>query len=118
MAAGYGAVGACFTTSKLALDAHWGSQPVISTPATTTSIFFHHSHIRSGDNWVLSTDRCTMTDNTPICTRGTSTLPTYTPTACTLNNSIDSFTDGALLGWGVVAAMVAAWIFLQMRRAL
>lgn len=29
-----------------------------------------------------------------------------------------NFTDGALLGWGVVAAMVAAWAITILRRAL
>lgn len=118
MAAGFGAVGACFATSQEAIDAHWGSQPVTSTSATTSGIFYYHSPVKSGADWVLSTDRCAMTEAALSCTRGTSTLPTYTPTACILNDSIDSFTDGALLGWGVVAAMVAAWLFLQMRRAL
>lgn len=47
--------------------------------------------------------------------------PTNVVGSCTLAPSDDpvaSFTDGHLLGWGVVAAMALTWGVMAMRRAI
>lgn len=56
--------------------------------------------------------KATYQDGVLVLTENLGTLPMPD---C---DTTQSFFDGAQLGWGIVAAMVAAWLFLQLRRAL
>lgn len=44
-------------------------------------------------------------------------VPAVVPTFPTCDTA-DTFIDGVTIGWGIAAAMVAAWLALQLRRAL
>lgn len=56
------------------------------------------------------------------CFDGTTTTPVVSVLPVSLQpagvDPVTGFTDGAVLGWGVAAAMVAAWAVHSLRRAL
>lgn len=71
--------------------------------------------------WSLNYKTCTTGTASPTCSPYSVAAPTNVVGSCTLTPSADpvqEFTDGNLLGWGVVAAMVAAWGITVLRRGI
>lgn len=120
MATGYFSAGHCWPTTAEALDAHYLSKPPSLSSATNGSGVYTeailHTYKTSG-LWFYQRVSC----NGSTCS--TNTYSAWTPTfpSCTISavdDPVESFADGNVLGWGVVAAMVAAWAIVQLRRGL
>lgn len=118
MSLGFGFAGQCFGTSGDAIGAFWSSQPVNLSGAASINVFYQSQAQLIAGTWTRVTDRCTQSTTTVTCTRAESVLPVYNPYSCTLASPIDDFADGAIVGWGVAAAMVAAWAITVLRKAI
>lgn len=101
MATGYLYKTQCFPTLADATAARWGDEDAGITPGTTSYI----ADVQwSGSAWVLK--RYTLSSTGTLTLNTTTNLPALSfPTCDTTSN----FSDGAVLGWGVAAAMVAAY---------
>ena len=116
MATGFLEDGICFTTSQEALDFHFQGIPPSFLITTSTSTLQEYLRLASGQ-WNLR--------KATIATSGVQTqvfstaVPALVQPSCTLpNTAMESFTDGAILGWGIVAAMVAAWAIKSLSKGL
>lgn len=107
MSAGFYVNGQCLdSTSAPAVFA--SIVPPAVAPGTTT----YHSVVEpSGSGLALNTYATTPTETALYSSANYSSVLQPCDTT-------ETFFDGVLIGWGIVAAMIAAWLFLQMRRAL
>lgn len=110
MATGYLYNSICFPSFSEATAARWSEvKPGISAGATSylTDVQW------SGTVWQIK--RYTLSSTGALTLNTTTAAPTLSfPTCDTFTN----FNDGMTLGWGVVAAMVAAYAFTLMRKGL
>lgn len=110
MATGYLFQNVCYPSLSDATAAKWQSQPSGITAGTTsylTNLEF------SGTAWQIK--RYTLSSSGTLTLNTTTLAPSLTfPTCDTFTN----FNDGLTLGWGVVAAMAAAYAFTLMRKGL
>lgn len=101
MATGYLYKTQCFPTLADATAARWNEQDAGITAGTTSYI----ADVQwSGTAWVLK--RYTLSSTGTLTLNTTTNLPALSFPTC---DTSQNFTDGSLLGWGVVAAMVAAY---------
>jgi len=117
MVTGFFSNGQCLATFQQATDTHWDSiEPELLISGSTTII--HQAERLSSGAWVhhkyeLSTSGA-MTDKFSI------PLPPLYFGSCDIpySDPVQSFQDGAIIGWGIAAAMAAAWAIHFLRRAL
>lgn len=110
MASGFLFAGRCFAASGDATAAYWAANPVYLTsanPVMTTVTF-------SGSTWVMNRYNVAANNGT-LSLVSSSQAPSLTFPPC---DTSSSFNDGVLMGWGVVAAMVAAYGIKVLRRAI
>jgi len=120
MAVGYGVKNLCFETSAKAVDYYWESQPVTTADAFTSNTYFYQYPVKL-TYWKLFSNRCTQASGSISCNGQYFDLPSPAISSCTYTPPVtnsEAFVDGNLLGWGVVAAMVAAWAVHVMRPPL
>jgi hypothetical protein len=129
MTIGYLGGETCFLTQAEAVAAYWGSQPVSLVSTSTTNKVILTQPVYSGGSWYLQGKSCVAAAGTSAtCDPSfTASLAAFTPVSCTMVEASGSaaagdpsqdFIDGNLLGWGVVAAMVAAWGVMVLRRGM
>ena len=101
MATGYLYKTQCFPTLADATSARWSDQEAGITSGTTSYL----TDVQwSGTAWVLK--RYTLNTSGTLTLNTITNLPALSFPSC---DTTQNFTDGSLLGWGVVAAMVAAY---------
>jgi len=94
--------GACFTTVALATDAYYSSiVPAIGISGNTTYLVYY---AWDGSAWRFKSD--SVSSSGVVSSRWNTAAPSVSFPSC--DESADFF-DGMTLGWGVAAAMVAAW---------
>lgn len=110
--------GTCFDTLVEATDQYWSFQDSLLTMDGQDN---HDLHVYSFENGVWNFREYFIAKNSGILTPEVQTvLPVIGFPSCTYQpelSATDKFTDGATLGWGIVAAMVAAWAIMQLYRA-
>jgi hypothetical protein len=126
MTAGYSAAGACWATPSEAVDAYYSNQQINTNMVQYAggNLNYHYGEFfKDSGVWKLSLTYCDSVTQSCI-SPSIRILTTNVYGTCTLsadNSTLDpltSFTDGALLGWGIVAAMVAAWSIKVLRRGI
>ena len=110
MATGYLYNQICFPTLAEATAAKWQNQPAGVTAGTASYIT---NFDYSGTVWQIK--RYTLSSTGTLTLNTTTSAPVLTFPAC---DTFTNFNDGLTLGWGVVAAMVAAYAFTLMRKGL
>lgn len=108
----------CYSTLQQAIDAHFTQAPSPYVWASTTSDIYHdltYSTVAPvGWRWngytVSSTGTITLNHSTLV------PVPNFP--SCTLDvTPAEQFADGITLGWGVVAACIAAFALLFLKDA-
>lgn len=110
MAAGFLYQTQCFSTLADATAAHWSEKPADFTPGSTSYIT---DVIWSGSVWQIK--KYTLSSTGVLTNNSTTNLPALTFPTCETSQNFD---DGMMLGWGVSAAIVAAWVIKNLRRGL
>jgi hypothetical protein len=110
MAAGFLYQGQCYATLSDATAAHWSENPAAFLPGSTSYIIDIGF---SGTAWQIK--KYTLASNGTLTLNTTTNLPALTFPTC---ETSQNFTDGMELGWGVAAALVAAWLVKILRRGL
>jgi len=111
MAAGFLAQGVCYSTNVSAADAHFLAQgPFYTAGATSYLGWFEKS---AGLVWQIKRQSIASGGAITNLTTSNATVPTF-PTC----DTTEQFFDGMSLGWGVAAAIVAAWVIKNLRRGL
>lgn len=110
MAAGFLHQSQCFNTLADATAAHWSMNPAFITAGSTSYIA---DVIYSGTLWQVK--KYTLSSAGALTLNSTTSLPALTFPTC---ETAQNFTDGMSLGWGVAAAIVAAWVIKNLRRGL
>ena len=100
----------CFETLAEATAAHWSEKPADFTPGATSYLT---DVIWSGTAWQIK--KYTLSSAGVLTNNTTTNLPVLAFPTC---NSTDAYFDGMTLGWGVAAAMVAAFSIKFIARAL
>lgn len=100
----------CYSTTAKAVDAYYGSAPPAFTSGSTSYLT---EYVWTGTLWQMK--RYSIASSGTVTTLTASTAPTPTFPTC---DEMETFTDGLTLGFGVVVAMVAAYVFYLYRRAL
>lgn len=108
--------GVCYATQALANDAYYSSQAVQIAPQDATHVVVV-THYKSASLWNRQVESYNVLDGysesaniVPMANVGTPCTDTNDPST--------QFSDGMILGWGVVTAMVAAYAVTLLRRAL
>lgn len=111
MAAGFLHQNICHSTLADATAAKWSSLQAGATAGTTSYLI---NSDWSGTAWVLK--KYTISSSGVITLNSTTAAPVPAFPAC---DTFTNFEDGMALGWGVAAAMVAAYAikFIADRRA-
>lgn len=101
MATGYLYKTQCFPALADATAARWSDQEAGITAGTTSYL----TDVQwSGTAWVLK--HYTLSSTGTLTLNTTTNMPVLSFPSC---ETTDNFADGAVLGWGVAAAMVAAF---------
>jgi len=100
MSAGFLFKGVCYPSLAEATGAHWTSNPAFMNPGSTSYI---SDFVWSGSAWVVNVY---SVSGGSLTLASSSALPALTFENCDTKANFD---DGMLLGWGVAAAMVAAY---------
>lgn len=120
MAAGHIVYGQCVDVAE-SLDLYWGQKGPehavfpSSSGSSYTDMFVYE---KVGGVWQMTT--WLNAPSLPFISKGSKTVPAVSFASCEYQpalSAVDSFVDGHFLGWGVVAAMAAAWAVHQLRRA-
>lgn len=101
---------ACFSTNAEAADAFFLSQGPFLTSGSTSYLSWFE---KSGATWQVKRQSISTNGTVTVLASSTATVPTFP--ACTQSQT---FMDGMALGWGVAAAMVAAYAVKFIGRAL
>lgn len=114
MAAGFLYGETCFATVADATAAYFAAWPVsVLQTSTTTSVFM--PIVNGGPSWGLQKTTYSATGAKTI--NFNVAAPTLAFPSCTVvNDPVENFTDGTILGWGIVLAMAIAWGFRESRR--
>jgi len=117
VAIGFSSGSGCYVSASEAIDAHYSAvNPVLA--AVSNSVVLRQKPVKTGSSWFIQTDIINPT-NGAWTDKGQVLASTNVIGSCTTFNSNSSnFTDGVLLGWGILAAMVAAWSITVLRRAI
>lgn len=110
MSAGFLYQSQCFNTLADATAAHWSEQPAFMTAGSTSYIT---DVVWSGSLWQVK--KYTLSSAGALTLNSTTSLPAVTFPTC---ETAETFNDGMSLGWGVAAAIVAAWVVKNLRRGL
>jgi hypothetical protein len=116
MAAGHIVNGSCVDVAASA-DLYYSVQS--SRIEKGTSLDFYHQHSKNAGAWQVEQYSIASDGSVVLLHQASIPIPNFA--TCDYqpeDSAFDRFVDGSVLGWGIVAAMVAAWLFLQMRRAL
>lgn len=110
MAIGYYAHGKCWPDQNSATAAHWSAGPgLFITPGATT----YMSNVVNEGGWFII--RYSISSSGVSTKLGYTALPLQSFPYC---DTTTEFMDGMTLGWGVAAAIVAAWAVKNLRRGL
>lgn len=110
MAAGFLHHSICYPTLSEATAAHWSVNPAFITPGSTSYVA---DVVWSGTAWVLKI--YTLSSTGTLTLNSTTNAPTLAFPTCETGQE---FLDGMAVGWGVAAAIVAAWVVKNLRRGL
>lgn len=111
MAADGALVGArCFADVGMATDAYYSAVAPSQTPGAVTYL---SEFVKTTGGWVLR--RYQVGSDGSVGTLTDASLPSLSFPAC---DPQESFKDGMTMGWGVVAAMVASWALVVMKKGL
>lgn len=117
MAAGHYVNGVC-TDTALSTDSYYSQiMPAFTPGPNGTEIYKVFANVNG--TWTL--DEYTISSTGTITPNFKSSLPIPSLASCTYQpelSATERFGDGAILGWGVAAAMAAAWAIHVMRRGL
>lgn len=100
----------CYSSNSDAADAFFTSQGVGYTAGSTSYLGWFE---KNGATWQIKRQSIASGGVITNLTTSNATVPTFP--AC---NVIDNFNDGLLLGWGVAAAMLAAYGIKFLARGL
>lgn len=110
MAAGFLYKSQCFATLSDATAARWSDVQAQMTPGTTSYI----TDIQwSGTAWQMK--RYTLSSTGALTLNTSTNMPVLAFPVCQTDQNFD---DGMLMGWGVAAAMVAAFAIKFIARGL
>ena len=102
--------GICYETLPLATDAYFSSVgPFLTSGAT--SYLTEFSKITG--TWKIA--RYSIASNGTVTTLTQSNAPLVSLPSC---DPLEYFVDGTMVGWGIVGALIAAWVIKNMRRGL
>lgn len=110
MATGYLFNRYCYPTSAQAADAYFSGSGPFHVPGATS---YQSWYSKSAGNWILQ--RITISSTGSSTTLNSVAMVTPTFASC---DTSAVFLDGMTLGWGVAAAMVAAFAVKFLSRAL
>lgn len=91
-------------------DAYYSAVAPSQTPGAVTYL---SEFVKTTGGWVLR--RYQVGSDGSVGTLTDASLPSLSFPAC---DPQESFKDGMTMGWGVVAAMVAAWALVVMKKGL
>lgn len=110
MAVGFEYQGRCYGSVADAADSYFSSYGPVITSGTTSYVTVFSKDLgvwKSKGFSISSTGVWTQRFNTNAI------IPTFP--AC---DTAEQFNDGLIIGWGIAAAMIAAWAFNFMRQGL
>lgn len=110
MAAGFLHQNVCYASLAEATAAHWSMNPVFITAGSTSYIA---DTVWSGTAWVVK--KYTLSSTGALTLNSTTNAPALSFPTCETGQE---FLDGMSVGWGVAAAIVAAWVVKNLRRGL
>lgn len=112
MATGYSFNGTCYATQAQANDVYYAQHTVDVLPGATpyVSMFFWDS---AANAWRHAT--YTVGTNGLWTQKTLVSMPTRSFPTC---DTATTFTDGMTVGWGIAAAMVAAWAVKNLKRSV
>lgn len=91
----------CYSSNSDAADAFFSAKDPSYTAGATSYLSWFE---KVGATWQIKRQSISSTGVITNLTASNATVPTFS--AC---NVMDNFSDGMLLGWGVAAAMIAAY---------
>jgi len=100
----------CYATSTEATDAYYSGKDPSYTAGTISYLSYFE---KPSGTWEIV--RKSIDSNGTITGLTSVTAPSLTFPTC---DQSTSFIDGVTIGWGILAAMVAAYAFKLMQRAL
>lgn len=100
----------CFADVGEATDAYYSAVSPAQTPGAVTYL---SEFIKTSGGWVLR--RYQVGSDGSVGTLSDASLPAMTFPSC---DPRAAFFDGMTMGWGVVAAMAAAWAVVAMKKGL
>ena len=100
----------CYATNAEAADAFFLAQGPFYTAGSTSYLGWFE---KNATTWQIKRQSISSSGTVTTLTASNATVPTFP--ACTQSQN---FTDGMTLGWGVAAAMVAAFGVKFLARAL
>jgi hypothetical protein len=104
----------CYKTDLEAQDAYYSAAALAHAPATTSTL---QMFAWSGSAWRVK--QYSISSAGAVTLKWDAPAPALTFPACTVeDDAATQFADGMTLGWGVAAAMVAAWAVWFLRRGL
>lgn len=100
----------CFVSQDAAADAYYSAVPPSLVPGGTAYL---SEFVKVSGVWKVRRYQATGSgDFSLVAETG---APSLTFPIC---DPLDSFKDGQMMGWAVVAAMVAAWCIVVLRRGI
>lgn len=111
MASGFLVYGQCVDTIDKARDVYWSNVEPASVVKPDGSSYTWYVY-KAGTSWF----QCLKPDSTASHTCSTLTLMQFA--SCEIDDAYSSYSDGMILGWGVVAAMAVAYSAKLIKDAL
>jgi hypothetical protein len=100
----------CFSSNAEATDAVYSAAPIGQSVGQTTYL---SEFVQSSGTWVVR--RSVVASDGTVTQMADAQAPALSFPVC---DTTGQFTDGMTVGWGVVAAMAAAWAIVALRRGL
>jgi hypothetical protein len=110
MADGFLNAAVCYGLQEQAMDARLSAGAPSHTAGSTAYV---SEFVKEAGVWRLKVYSADAGGQ--LMLRTDAVAPAHSFPSC---DTMESFKDGQVLGWGVVAAMVAAWCIASMRRGL
>jgi hypothetical protein len=102
--------GKCFVSADDATDAYYSA---VAPAQTAGAVTYLSEFVKGSGGWVLR--RYQVGSDGSIGTLADAQVPAMSFPSC---DPRAAFFDGMTMGWGVVAAMAAAWAVVAMRKGL
>lgn len=124
---GFSAIGNCYLTQVEAVDAYYSSKPMqITQFMSGNNAFFFYRYQKYQGVWYEQSGLWSATSGmgqtywgaAPLSYAGIGSCTIADPSGASPADPVEAFIDGHILGWGVVAAMAAAYGIHLLRRAL